>query len=129
MELKGIHKGIHIGKGGNIQGIAGTIYGLLAAIIALLLLSFIGSSVIYFSSLPESSLYVTAVIVNIISLFAGGYIAGRKGKSRGLMRGLIVGVAVLLLMVLFGSVPLSQLALKAGYCLPAAALGGVCGVK
>ena len=120
---------IHSSRMPNTQGVAGTIYGLVAAIIALLLLSFIGSSVVYFSSMSENSLYVMAVIINIIAMFAGGFMAGRKAKSRGLVRGLIVGVALLLLMLAFGSVTFSQLALKAGYCLPAAALGGVCGIS
>lgn len=122
-------KSIHIGRINDMSGVTGIIYGLLATLLAMLLLSLLGSAVVFFSRLPESSLYIIAVLVNVLALFAGGFIAGRKGKSRGLVRGLIVGVVVLALMVAFGSVPLAQLAMKAGYCLPAAALGGVCGVK
>ena len=111
------------------QGAVGVFIGIAAAFIIMLLCSFFGSGIVYFTHLPESSLHVMAIIVNIFALGAGGFISARKAGNRGLIRGLTVGFMILLLMLAIGSVTLPELALKAGYCLPAAALGGVCGIK
>ncbi len=113
----------------NWQGILAIVYGLAGALIVLLILSFGGSALIYFSDLPEQSLYLIAVIVNLIAMFGGGFLAGRKGQNKGLWRGLSVGVIMLLIMLFTGNLGLEQMAAKAGYCLPAAALGGVFGIR
>ncbi len=113
----------------NWQGILAIFYGLAGALIILLILSFGGSALIYFSDLPEQSLYLIAVIINLIAMFGGGFLAGRKGENKGLWRGLSIGIIMLLIMLFTGNLGMEQIAAKAGYCLPAAALGGVFGIK
>lgn len=110
------------------KAVLGTIYGILVSISMLLILSFLASIIIYYSSLPQQVLNIAAIVINIFSLFAGGLISGKKAGSRGLFQGAIVGIIVLLLMVLFGGIS-DGFALRASYCLLAAIIGGIFGIK
>ena len=113
----------------STAGMSSVLYGLVACLLLLLLLSFGGSAIVYFSTLAESWLSIFAVIINVLALFIGGFIAGRKGKNRGLLRGGTVALLLLILIILTGNASLVQIGSKLAYYLPAGALGGICGVK
>jgi len=73
-----------------------------------------------------------AAIISVVSLFTGGFLASRKSENRGLMTGLIIGIIFVVIMLIFSLITgngLDQLAAKSAYCIIAAAIGGIFGVR
>jgi len=98
MERKSLHPGQFF-NGVQMQGAAGALMGLAAALLILLICSLIGSGLVYFTRLPESSFHVMAILIDILAMFAGGFIAAHKAGNRGLLRGLAVGLIIAILTV------------------------------
>lgn len=103
--------------------------GIVTTLVLILLLSMVSAVIVYYSSIPESSLNVFATIINIIALAAGGYVGSRTARAKGLMHGLIIGVVVVLVLLLSGNNADATSPVTAAYCLLAAIGGGVLGVK
>ncbi|MEG1501221.1 MAG: TIGR04086 family membrane protein [Clostridiales bacterium] len=122
----------YIPKTANGGIILPQIYGLLIVLLLIAVLSLAFSTIIQLTPLSESYLRPAGVIISVIALFIGGYIAGRKGQNMGLLRGLIIGILYFLVLSLLawksGLNPL-MLFSKAGYIMLSAAIGGVCGIK
>ena len=109
-----------------------TLYGLLAALIILGLLTLIFSAVVYFTELSEALLRPGGIVISVLALLCGGFIAGRKGQNQGIWRGLSLGLLYLLILYLVAAASGNggQILLpKAGYIILAAVIGGICGVK
>ncbi|MGI5891951.1 MAG: TIGR04086 family membrane protein [Bacillota bacterium] len=109
-----------------------SLWGIIAAIIIILVTSFIMSCVIFYTSLPESFMRPAVIIISVFALFMGGFIAGRKAQNRGLLHGLLVGlvfVVILLLLTLAQGGSWSSFGIHSAYCLLASVIGGICGVK
>ena len=109
--------------------IKGISLGLAAAAAAILVLSFIISLIVYHSNLTESSLPAFALAIIVIAAFGGGFLAARLNGSRGLINGLICGLALFCLLLILRSgsnipVPLQLLCC----CLPGMA-GGFLAIK
>ena len=113
----------------EVRGIGGIAFGLLIAIVTMLLLSFIATMVVYFSPLPESALVTIAIIINVIAILLGGFFAGRKASSKGFLHGLAVGAIVLVIMLILGGVTLGSFIIQTLYCLLAGTIGGIFGIK
>ncbi|RLQ98089.1 TIGR04086 family membrane protein [Falsibacillus albus] len=77
------------------------LYGLAAILILAMVSSLIFSLILRFTSLQESSISVLVTVVSFISLFAGGFITGGKGKQKGLMLGGLTGLIYSLCIFLF----------------------------
>lgn len=108
------------------------IYGLIVTIILLLLLCVIAGCIIYFTNIPESYLMPAAAIISVISLFTGSFLASRKSDNKGLFTGLSIGILFVVIMLVFSALSgasLDQLAVKSAYCIIAAAIGGIFGVR
>lgn len=54
-----------------------------------------------FTSTQEASLGVITTAISFITLFAGGFIAGTKGKEKGWLIGFLTGIAYTLIIFLF----------------------------
>lgn len=101
--------------------------GVAASLILMLLLSVPAALAVYYSSLSEAILPALALIINSLSLLAGGFLAGRLSGSCGLLLGLVVGVLATALMLLVGDTAETAAALAC--FLLAAMIGGVFGVR
>lgn len=111
---------------------APTLYGLLITLVLLGVLTLIFTAIIFFSDLSESYLRPAGIIISVISLLCGGFIAGRKGGSHGLWRGLALGILYVLILCILAATSdgtFQSLITKAGYSLLSATIGGICGVK
>ncbi|MEG2212667.1 MAG: TIGR04086 family membrane protein, partial [Clostridiales bacterium] len=86
------------------------------------------SLLIYYTSISQQSLTLAAAIINSLALFCGGFAAGRKSGAKGLIQGLIVGTIVVIIMMLLGGITAGFLP-RLSYCLIAAMIGGIFGVK
>lgn len=116
-------------NGFSLHTVKGIAIGLGAAIIAMMVLSFISSIVIYNTSLMDNSLLAFAIVIIAISAFGGGFLAARLNGSRGLITGLICALFLFVILLLFRSsngisIPIQLLCC----CLPGMA-GGFLGIK
>ncbi|UFT97894.1 TIGR04086 family membrane protein [Radiobacillus kanasensis] len=109
-------------------------YGWVTILGVMLAASLILSLLLRFSSLGESTLNWTTLIVSIIALFAGGLIAGAKGKEKGWLLGGLTGIGFTIFILLYqylgyGTVfSLEQTLHHAGFLI-AALFGGIFGVN
>lgn len=76
-------------------------HGLIAIFLLEIVGSLIFSLILRFSSVQESSLQVVLTAASFISLFAGGFISGGKGKEKGWMLGGVTGLLYSLVIFLF----------------------------
>lgn len=76
------------------------LYGWIATLILLLFTAFILALIVRFSSISESTLSYLSIVLGFFILFAGGLIAGLKGKANGLVIGLFTGGGFTLLTLL-----------------------------
>ncbi len=105
------------------------IMGLAITLLLMLALSGIASMIIHFSPLSQTSLAAAAVINNVLALLAGGFGAGRISGAKGLLTGLTVAGAALVLMILIGGGFDDGMPLKIVYCCLAGMVGGIFGVR
>ncbi|TCN24587.1 TIGR04086 family membrane protein [Mesobacillus foraminis] len=71
-------------------GIA-VLYGVITIFVFATISSFIFAFLLRFTSVSESSLQYIITTVSFISLFAGGFITGGKGKNKGWLIGAATG--------------------------------------
>ena len=96
--------------------------------------STIFSLILRFSSIKESSLTAVITVIAFISVFAGGFISGGKGKQKGWLVGGLTGVIYSLLIFLYQYLghdslfTVKQMIYHACYILTAMA-GGILGVN
>lgn len=112
-----------------LKSIKCVLYGIFAALLLMLVLSFIAALVVHIGGMLDRSLYICAILVEILAVFGGAYLAGRMHGRRGLMIGLICGLTVFLLLLIFGGAGQISLWLKLLYCAFAGMAGGFLGIK
>ena len=109
-----------------------TVYGALLAGILLALLATAAGGIIYFSNAGEDLLKPVGAVISLAALFAGGFLAAKRGGERGLFRGGAVGVVfclVLIIIALFDRTFTAAGLVKCIYYLLASSIGGVCGIR
>ncbi|WP_232233862.1 TIGR04086 family membrane protein [Bacillus sp. J33] len=77
------------------------LYGIIAIFAIAIAGSLIFSLLLRFTSLQESSLQYIITAVSFISLFAGGFISGGKGRQKGWLLGGLTGLVYTLIIFLF----------------------------
>lgn len=68
-------------------------FGWITSLILLISFSFLLALMLRFSSISEKIITSSAVMIGLITLLTAGFIAGLKGKKRGLFLGLATGLA------------------------------------
>lgn len=110
------------------------ISGLIYAFIVMLAGTLITSFYLLFSSTGENSLPTFSYLTHIVSLLIGGWIAGKKSRTKGWYYGGLLGCiySLILFMVAFlaydAGLNMRSMALL-GTCLATAAIGGIFGVN
>ncbi len=107
--------------------------GLVISLICAFFLSIIFGTILYFTNLSETFLPTLSLIGVTLSLFVGSATAAKISGTKGLLLGLSIGFAFILiniiLSLLFGNPLVSTIVLKKSIiCLLAGGLGGVFGV-
>ncbi len=108
--------------------------GVFYALVASLLLAIILSLILHFTSLPETALPASALVIFIICALWGGLVTARSAGARGLILGLITGALFCGLALLIGllfppaNFALGAVAQKLFYSVIAGGLGGVLGL-
>lgn len=102
--------------------------GLIATAGLMLVLSLATAAVVYLSPLSEETLPKAALLVDGLSLLAGGWLAARCGGRRGLALGAGVALTALALLLLLGG-PETAPAVKIAVCLLCGMVGGIFGVR
>ncbi|AGX05654.1 MULTISPECIES: TIGR04086 family membrane protein [Bacillaceae] len=77
------------------------LYGIGSIFIIAIASSLVFSLLLKFTSMDESSIKLPAEILAFISLFAGGFISGGKGKQKGWLLGGLTGAIYTLVIFLF----------------------------
>ncbi|WP_070120783.1 TIGR04086 family membrane protein [Bacillus marinisedimentorum] len=96
--------------------------------------SALSATFLRFTSVTESTMSWIILFLSFAALFIGGFIAGGKGRQKGMLVGFITGLAYLFIVFLiqflgFGNgMSMQQLVYHAGFLLTAA-LGGAAGVN
>jgi putative membrane protein (TIGR04086 family) len=111
---------------------------ILTGIVATLTLMLVGSVVtslfLQFSSFSEASMPVATYVVNGLSLFIGGLLAGRRGGQKGWYFGGLTGLSYFILLVLIGFlafdvVPKINSLIYLAFSFLVGAFGGIFGVN
>ncbi|HJV44281.1 MAG TPA: TIGR04086 family membrane protein [Bacillota bacterium] len=76
--------------------------GIVATLVLMLLGSVVTSLFLQFSSITEMKMPIFTYLVNGISLFIGGLLAGKKGGQKGWYFGGLTGISYFILLVLIG---------------------------
>ncbi|TYS68903.1 TIGR04086 family membrane protein [Sutcliffiella horikoshii] len=109
-------------------------YGLITVFMLAIVISFIFSLLLRFTSLQETSVAWIIVTLSFITLFIGGFISGGRGKEKGWLLGGATGGAYTLVIFLFQYLgndslfTLQQMLFHLGF-IGIAALGGIIGVN
>lgn len=77
------------------------LHGLIAILLLEVVSSLIFSLILKLSSVQESGLQVIITAASFISLFAGGFISGGKGKEKGWLLGGATGILYSFVILLF----------------------------
>lgn len=103
-----------------------------------LLLSFVLSSilasVVYFTNLQETLLPLLGNIVLILTVFLTGCSVSKTYGTRGLIRGISIGIAFFIMMIIAtlalgtGSIKMSSFFFNLLICIAAGGLGGILGI-
>ncbi|WP_010195976.1 TIGR04086 family membrane protein [Bacillus sp. m3-13] len=109
-------------------------YGLITVFMLAIVISFIFSLLLRFTSLQETSVAWIIVTLSFITLFIGGFISGGRGKEKGWLLGGATGGAYTLVIFLFQYLGndalfnMQQMLFHLGF-IGIAALGGIIGVN
>ena len=109
-------------------------YGLITVFMLAIVISFIFSLLLRFTSLQETSVAWIIVTLSFITLFIGGFISGGRGKEKGWLLGGATGGAYTLVIFLFQYLgndalfTMQQMLFHLGF-IGTAALGGIIGVN
>lgn len=76
----------------NNRPVMGILYGWTFILGLILLASIVLALLLKFTELNEPTLSTITLIIGLIALFIGGFIAGIKGKAKGWMIGAVVGL-------------------------------------
>lgn len=87
---------------GKVSGSSPVLFGLLIAIVLILLGSVITSMLLHFSSIKEANMPGFVYAVNGLSLIVGGIVAGRRAGKKGWYYGGLTGFLYFLIMALVG---------------------------
>ena len=77
------------------------LYGVISIFIIAVFTSLILSLILQFSSLTEMSIGTFVTAISFVSLFIGGFLAGRKRKEKGWLIGLLTGLLFSIIIYLF----------------------------
>lgn len=110
------------------------IYGLITTLVIILLVSFIFSLLLRFTSLTESSFSWLIIVFTFVALMVGGFVSGGKSKQRGWLVGAGTGLLYTLLVFLvqylgYNVIFSVQQYLFHGGFIIAAIIGGIFGVN
>lgn len=72
--------------------ISAVFFGLAIIYVLVGIVSFLFSIILKFTSLQESDFQLATTIISFIVLFTGGFIGGGKGRERGWLIGLAIGL-------------------------------------
>ncbi|MGD6774380.1 TIGR04086 family membrane protein [Sutcliffiella horikoshii] len=109
-------------------------YGLITVFMLAIVISFIFSLLLRFTSLQETSVAWIIVTLSFITLFIGGFISGGRGKEKGWLLGGATGGAYTFVIFLFQYLGndalfnMQQMLFHLGF-IGIAALGGIIGVN
>lgn len=77
------------------------LFGVIAIFLLAIITSLIFSFILRFTSAQESSLQFIITAVSFVTLFAGGFISGGKGKQKGWLLGGLTGLVYSLIIFFF----------------------------
>src|SRR5690349_14157840 len=77
------------------------LYGTIAVLVLAVVSSFLFSVLLRFTSIQESSIQWVITAISFVSIFAGGFIPGGKGKEKGWLLGGLTRLAYSLIVFLF----------------------------
>jgi putative membrane protein (TIGR04086 family) len=77
------------------------LYGTIAILVLAVVSSFLFSTLLRFTSIQESSIQWVITALSFVSIFAGGFISGGKGKEKGWLLGGLTGLAYSVIIFLF----------------------------
>lgn len=116
------------------QQFTALLYGWIVVLAFILGASLILAIFLKFTSFQETTLYWVTLVVGLLALFIGGFIAGVKGKSKGWLIGALIGIGFSLFVFLIQylgynqTFTMEQSLHHLGYLL-AAIVGGILGVN
>ncbi|HLR03784.1 MAG TPA: TIGR04086 family membrane protein [Virgibacillus sp.] len=116
------------------KSFVGILYGWIVILAAIFISSIILTFILKMTTISDASLTWISLAVGLCSLFAGGLVAGVKGKQKGWVIGGAVGLGFTLLTFIaqylgyHEGFSFNQLLHHAGYIM-AASVGGVIGVN
>jgi len=108
--------------------------GLGIAILIGLLLSTLGSTLVYFTGLKETILNPLSKVVLVISVFTGGCVVSNAYGNKGLVRGISLGIMFFTLMLIFTLIASPSHIYLKGFlytllaCIVSGGLGGILGI-
>jgi putative membrane protein (TIGR04086 family) len=108
--------------------------GLGIAILIGLLLSTLGSTIVYFTGLKETLLNPLSKVVLVISVFTGGCIVSKAYGNKGLVRGISLGVMFFTLMLIVTLIASPSHIYLKGFlytlsaCIISGGIGGILGI-
>ncbi|WP_243386199.1 TIGR04086 family membrane protein [Bacillus kexueae] len=110
------------------------LYGVISIFLMGLVVSLLFSLLLKFTSLTEQSIQWVVTTLGFIAVFIGGFVAGGKGKEKGLLLGALTAIIYTSIILLFNFLGFGQtLSAKNwmyhGGFLLIAMLGGVIGVN
>ena len=110
------------------------LYGTLFALSATVVLMIISSIIMFYARIADVWQPLVSAGILSVSVFAGGIFSSIKAGQKGLIHGIAVGIALLIIMSLLtwflpASLSWSVFFKKVFYALAAGALGGILGVK
>lgn len=88
---------------------AAILYGTITIFILAIISSLVFAFLLRFSSLQESSVQYIITTISFISIFAGGFITGGKGKQKGWLLGGLTGIAYTVIIFLYQFLGLDSL--------------------
>lgn len=116
------------------EKIVGLLYGWVVILCLIFVFSLFLTFLIRFTTISEKNITFITLLVGIIALFAGGLIAGIKGKGKGLIIGGLTGIGFTLFIFLIQYLGYDQIfsmkqTIHHLIYFIAAAIGGIVGVN
>ncbi len=108
--------------------------GLGMALLIGIVLSTLGSTLVYFTGLQETLLNPMAKVVLVISVFTGGCVASNAYGNKGLVRGVSLGIMFFTLMLIITLIASPSHIYLKGFlytltaCIISGGLGGILGI-
>lgn len=108
--------------------------GLLAGAAAMFLMCLVAAVIQLFSDISDSTAQFVSIAIIALSVYFSAYFSTQLKRSKGLLQGLICGIAAFLILlivsVLSGNLSFGDMALKkAAVCIISGAVGGIRGIN